>query len=134
MSHSEGLDWLADDEGNLRPEAAQVLEAAPELGEVVRPDPPREVQSAGRWASRGSVVLGALWIFISFIEWVFFLCFVVGLLVRLSRWSERERGGSAARGQRSARTAVRRPAESIPLHGRGYGPPRDPDPVMPMEE
>ena len=135
MTRTEDLDWLADDEGNLRPEAAEALEADPELGDVVRPDPPGEVQSARRWVFRAFIIVGALWIVISFIEWVLLLCFIVGLGVRLSRWAAREGRGSLAGGaERRTRTTVRRPAEEIPLYGPGQVPPRDPDPELVMEE
>ena len=134
MRQPEVLDWLANDEGNLRPEAAEALEADPELGDVVRPDPPGEVQSAGRWVLRGLIIVGALWIVVSLFEWVLLVAFVAGLCVRFSRWMGEQQPVGAGGRDRHGRAAVRIQSDEVPEHGGGREVPHDPDPVLGFQE
>jgi len=136
MTQDENLDWLADEEGNLRPEVGQALAEHASRGEMTVPRENLAVGFLGRWALRGLVAAAGIWLVISLLEWVVLGCFVLGLCVRMRQWAERpHRGGQRGRGEaRREQTSVRRPAEEIPPFGRGRVPRQDPDPALAMGE
>ena len=130
MTEVRGLDWLADDEGNLRPEAAEVLEANPALTRPLPREIPPEVRAGGRFLVRGLLAALAIWAAGSFIEWVVLAAFAVGLLVRLSRWTRGLRPGARGERDRRGRAAARTPSEGLSGEARRGEAPEDPDPVL----